>query len=337
MFAASAILAYFLAALMLTVALTAIFGPWLAFLLKILEIKSKKAFLGLLARQTARTGLWFGALFSVALLAAMFQGFFKLRAAMPPAHMLEGAAAAGIVLPPSPGAMGALAAAFTGYIFLLAVAHFSWVKLRSKPGPQAFILLLAALAGVLGVILAYNIAVLRPQILNPSYYLSLFTWTVAMYPFGHPTPLSSLLMILKFFSGALGIAATMCACCMLLYRTRDDFGRDYYNYALRHLARWNIAATLLTLASGLGMMLLLRGLIGPRFDLGLREIIVPALIYVSCAAFWLALLRSPTPLRHKAGIWMSMAALVIAMIGHLIYVRNFFVAVGMMPGMLPLN
>lgn len=337
MLVASAILAYVFAAFMLALALSAIFGPWLALAFKSLELGAKKPFFGLLSRQSARSNLWFGALFSVALLAALFQGYFKLRAAIPPAHLLEGAAEAGVVLPPPPAYMGALAAAFVAYVFLLALGHFSWQKLRARPGLQAFILLLAALSGSLGLGLAYDIVVNRPQMLSSYYYLAIFTWTGSMYPFGHPTELSSLLMIIKFISAAFGIAAAMCACCMLLYRSRDDFGRDYYNFALRHLARWNIACAALTLASGLGMMLILRDIIGPRFDLGLRDIIMSSLIYLSCAVFWVAALRSPTPLRHKAGIWISLVALVIALIGHLLFVRNFFVATGMMPSVLPVN
>jgi hypothetical protein len=89
--------------------------------------------------------------------------------------------------------------------------------------------------------------------------------------------------------------------------------------------------------AGLAMMLILRGLIAAHFDLGLKDAALGALIYASCCIFWTAIMRSPAPLRHKAGIWLCMVALLVAMLGHLIFVRNFFIATGMITGVLPFN
>lgn len=334
---ATLILIYAFAVFVLALSLTALFGPWLAFLLKVFEISGKKVFLGFISRQTARMNLWFGGLFAVLVLSSLFQGFFRLTKNLPPPELMTGAAEAGVVMPPSMSAMAIMTGAFVIYVFLLAVAHFGWKNLRQRPALQAVLLLLGALCGWAALGLAFNIAVDRPQILNSYYYLSIFTWTGAMYPFGSPTSASSALMIIKFVSAGLGVAAAMGMCCANIFRARDDFGRDYYNFAMRHLSRWAFASTAVTLASGLGMMLILRSLISVHFDLGLTDAALGVLIYASCCVFWLAIMRSPTPLRHKAGLWISLIALLVAMLGHLIFVRNFFVATGMISGMLPFN
>lgn len=333
----SIVLGYAFALFALAITLTALFGPWLAFGLKALEINGKKPFLGLVSRQAARMNLWFGGLFAILVLSSLFQGFFRLRQVLPPQEMLQSAVAAGTVTPPDAGMMIAVTAAFTVFIVLLAAAHFSWKNLRARPAVQALLLFMSAAGGWAALALAFHIVVSRPQILNTYYYLSIFTWTGSMYPFGFPTPESSAMMIVKFISGGLGVAAAMCMCCSLIFRKRDDFGRDYYNFAIRHLARWNLVCTAVTMLAGLGMMLTLRRLIAPRFDMGLNDIILTPLIYVSCGVFWWAIMRSLTPLRHKFGIWLGLVALLVAMLGHLLFVRNFFVAVGMMSGALPFN
>ena len=331
------ILVYAFAAFVLAVSLTALFGPWLAFFFKALEICGKKPFMGLLCRQAGRMNLWFGSLFAVLVLSSLFQGFFRLKGALPPPELMDGAAKAGVIMPPDAASMALMAGAFVLYIFLLAAAHFSWKALRARPALQAALLFLGAACGCAALALAFNIAAGRPQILNTYYYISIFTWTGAMYPFGTPTEASSALMLLKFLSGGLGVATAMCMCCSLIFRKRDDFGRDYYNFAIRQLSRWALGSTVITLASGLGMALILRSLIAAHFDLGLTDAALGALIYASCCIFWWAIMRSLTPLRHKAGIWMSMIALLVAMLGHLIFVRNFFVATGMITGALPFN
>lgn len=331
------LLVYTFAAFVLLICLVALFGPWLTLAIKSLELSGKKAFLGQLCRQSARLNLWFGSLFSVLVLGALFSGYFKLKGSLPPPEMLQGAIEAGLLLPPPAVHMVMLTAYFLLFVFLLALSSFSWVKLRSRPVLQFILLALTAVAGSSALLVTFFTVVERPQILNTYYYLSIFTWTAAMYPFGVPTALSSLLMICKFVSGGLGIAVTMTMCGLLIFRKRDDFGRDYYNFAIRHLSRWGLACTVLTLASGLGMMYLLQNIIGNRFNLGYSDIILTSLICASCMVFYFSAMRSPTPLRHKAGIWISLLALLVAMLGHLIYVRSFFIATGMMMGLLPVN
>lgn len=331
------LLVYTFAALVLLICLVALFGPWLTLAIKGLELFSKKAFLGQLCRQSTRLNLWFGSLFSALVLGALFSGYFRLKGSLPPPEMLQGAVEAGVVLPPPPIHMALLAAYFLLFVFLLALSSFSWTKLRGRPALQFILLALAAVAGSAALVVAFFTVVERPQLLNTYYYLSIFTWTAAMYPFGVPTALSSVLMICKFVSGGLGLVVAMTMCGLLIFRGRDDFGRDYYNFAIRHLSRWGLVCTVLTLLSGLGMMFLLQNIIGSRFDLGNSDILLTSLICASCAVFYFSAMRSPTPIRHKAGIWISLLALLVAMLGHLIYVRSFFIATGMMAGLLPVN
>lgn len=343
MTAFSTLLVYFFSTITLGILFTAIFGPWLAFAFKGLEIARKKPFFGLLCRQILRLNLWFAALFSVSVLALFFQGYFNLKKSMPPAEYLAGAVEAGITLPPSTGEMAILSSLFAGFVFILALAHFSWQNLRQRPAAQAALLLLGAACGAAALLFALIMAAGYPKIIPTYYYLAIFTWTEAMYPLGTPTMLSSVLMITKILSGALGVAAAMCMCGMILFRKRDDFGRDYYNFAFRHMSRWGVACTVVTMLAGLGMMLILYnisseaaklGMLAASAQINIKEVALPTLIYASCAVFWVSLMRSLTPLRHKAGVWLSLAALLVAMLGHLMLTSNFFIAIGMMPGIL---
>ncbi len=72
---ASVVLPYAFAVFALAIALTSVFGPWLAFSLKAIELYAKKPFIGLIGRQAARMNLWFGGLFAVLVLSSLFQGF----------------------------------------------------------------------------------------------------------------------------------------------------------------------------------------------------------------------------------------------------------------------
>ena len=331
------LLVYAFAVLVLLICLAALFGPWLTFALKGVELISKKNFLNQLCRQTNRLNLWFGSLFAVMVLGAIFSGYFRLKGSLPPPEMIQGTIEGGFVVPPPVQNMTILTACFALFVLLLVLGNFSWQRLRTRSFFQFIIFGLTAVTGCAALITAFYVVMERPQILNSYYYLSIFTWTGSMFPFGAPSALSSSLMICKFLTAGLGISTAMSMCGLLIFRKRDDFGRDYYNFAVRHLSRWGLGCTVITLASGLGMMFLLQNIIGSRFDLGQSDIILISLIYASCIVFYLTTMRSPTPMRHKAGIWISLLALLVAMLGHLIYVRSFFIATGMMSGLLPIN
>lgn len=110
---------------------------------------------------------------------------------------------------------------------------------------------------------------------------------------------------------ALGAAATCGALWMLLSRARTDFGRDYYNFALPFNARWALTGTLLSLPTAAfayyraGSFMLPELSHPPSLLLGGLCYGLPAL---SCL-FWVFLLRSDTPLRHKPGIVLAFLCL----------------------------
>lgn len=88
---------------------------------------------------------------------------------------------------------------------------------------------------------------------------------------------------------------------ILYRRKRDDWGRDYYNYALPAAARW--AAPFMLLQQG-GMAWLLAGISPADRDLLLHSAFGPvlgagALLAVICCILWICVWRSRTPMRLK--------------------------------------
>jgi hypothetical protein len=119
-----------------------------------------------------------------------------------------------------------------------------------------------------------------------------------------------------------GLAWCLCAAggVVLLYllhrRERDDFGRDYYQYALRTASRWALAGLAATVACGAWLAFSLPG--STRAGLLAQ---VPALAVLGgallvCGAAWAATATSRNPLTMKwllglagLGLWLAQGAL----------------------------
>lgn len=103
---------------------------------------------------------------------------------------------------------------------------------------------------------------------------------------------------------AIGIAGALSAFWLLIWRQRNDFGRDYYAFALPHSAKWGIAGTLVSLATAFyaysraGEFMLPELSEPPALALAALCYALPALACI----LWGLLLQSATPLRHKPGI-----------------------------------
>ncbi len=119
-------------------------------------------------------------------------------------------------------------------------------------------------------------------------------------------PLHSLLIPLMAECLALSCASAgaLATLWLLLFRQRQDYGRDYYSFALPYCAKWAMAGTLTALP--LGALTYVRAM-----DIMLPELShLPSqpLLGLTCAlplialGLWFAVCKSATPLRHKIGL-----------------------------------
>jgi hypothetical protein len=222
------------------------------------------------------------------------------------------------------------------FILLLALLKGSCFRQRLQGWPQLILALPAACSGIYAACAVFLLSVQAPRLLPEEFFRSLFTWSWALYPPGIPNMGSTLLMSGKILGSGLGLGMNIILCWLLLRRGRDDYGRDYYNFAVRHGAVWLIVCTALTAVCGFAMQLLLTHLDGGAAALNNPELWIGLLLYASCIAFWGLIARSYTPLRHKSGVWMSLPALILSLSGHILFLRNFYFGSGLISGMIPL-
>ena len=110
-------------------------------------------------------------------------------------------------------------------------------------------------------------------------------------------------------AGALG------ALWILILRSRQDYGRDYYTFALPYCARWAIAGTLLSLPSAGFAYYQALAVMLPELSHApslLLSILACALPVTACV-LWGAVICSKTPLRHKPGLCLAALCLAAAL------------------------
>jgi hypothetical protein len=100
---------------------------------------------------------------------------------------------------------------------------------------------------------------------------------------------------------SVGMAAGLGLGYLLLRRRDEDFGRDYYAFALRYTARWALCATLLQ-AVALVWMINNMVMASPVFNLQSPSIIALLVglgLFLLACVCWVVVARSATPLRLK--------------------------------------
>jgi hypothetical protein len=309
---------YFFFAMSLAVSLSACFCPWLLFCFKALELGSGKKFFRLLAGQTSALSLICALLFSIPFLGMLGYNFYKISA-----------------LPSDIPALLPSALSLLLFILLLALLRLLRFKRVLQGWPQLILALLAASCGIYAACAVFRLSAQTPRLLPEEFFRSLLTWIWTLYPPGIPNIVSTLLMFGKILGSGLGLGMNLILCWLLLRRERDNYGRDYYNFAVRHGAVWLVLCTTLAAVCGLGMQILLLRLDGRAFTLNEPELWISSLLHASCIAFWVLIARSHTPLRHKSGIWISFPALFLSLSGHILFLRNFYFGSGIISDMIP--
>ena len=123
-----------------------------------------------------------------------------------------------------------------------------------------------------------------------------------------------------FYTLSVGLAATAVFGIWYLFlrRNREDFGRDYYTFALKFCALW---AALLTAASSAGAWWVIVGLAGP--PTGWEDPMVIRFAYTAGASLPTVLLllfmgAGSVPMRHKPTAFLAGIFFILSIAGHLL-------------------
>jgi len=204
-------------------------------------------------------------------------------------------------------------AATLGLAILCAVLYrATWRPLRERRTLHRGIGLVAAASGFAGLAaaLAAKLTLIQPFI--GRFYLPSTVAGLYLYPPQHLYwPMLAHVLLWAMAGGAgLGLAY------LLMRRNRDDFGRDYYAFAVRHCARWTAAPVLLQLGAAAALLLPAWSRIPqPMQSTALGLAAGGALCAVLAAVLLLGVARSDTPLRHKPALFGALLLLACALAG----------------------
>lgn len=202
-----------------------------------------------------------------------------------------------------------LAGAFGLALLLGVIYRFTWKALKDRKALHRILGLGAAGSGLagLGLALAAKLTLAWNPGLTPATFAALYIESPApvFWPLLAHTALWSL-------AGASGLGLVY----LLLRRNRDDFGRDYYTFAVRHCCRWAALPALLQL--GAAAALLAPAWAGiPRPMLGTATGLAAggAAAAVLAAILLFNVSRAEAPLRHKPAILGAVTLLAAALTG----------------------
>ena len=185
-------------------------------------------------------------------------------------------------------------------VFVVAgLLYFStWKKLRTAKAAHMALGLVATFGAIIGL------AIIVPAKLALNFSLTETTGDALTNTAIMAQPMSAMYALL-----ALSAAAAMSLSYLIIRRNKDDFGRDYYNFALRMAARW----ALLPMIGFLGC----QGWLYSRFPTNIQTLILgtplayvwTALVCIGavCCFIWLFLGRSESPLRLKGLAFLTLA------------------------------
>lgn len=205
---------------------------------------------------------------------------------------------------------------------LLAVLYWlTWKPMRKSKPLHSFLGVLAVLASVsavLAVLAVRHAALVFEQVFIAEQTLPMLLQALAKVTLASPLPALALLCLALCVAGGAGVGLVY----MLLRRSKEDFGRDYYGFAMKAASSWAIAAGSLALFSGGWLAFVLFpelatlqiAHLGPTLQQpGILFYLVGLLCMVLACVSWSVLASSATPLRNKpsavlgAGfLWLSL-------------------------------
>ncbi len=187
-----------------------------------------------------------------------------------------------------------------------------WKGLRNMPGVHGILTFLAGifLIGLPAVVLIFGRAYLQgiplPDVLTAGNLAMVFL-----------PPLGGLFWISLFLLLGLEAAAAGCSglVWLLLRRSRDDYGRDYYAFAAKWCGTWAAWGGWIGLACLAGLVCLVSPAIRTEAETVSANFFTMLLVVFLFIAnvIWTGIARSTMPMRHKIGMVLSACLLVACM------------------------
>ncbi len=297
-----------LAAIVAAMILAGVFSPFFAIAGELLAIRTKRAFYVRVARQIAQMAL------AVGIAAALLAGAAFTWFAMGQPALLA--------------APYALPLAVTGGVIVIALLVLAvYIRMRPAKGlaekEHLAVGVLAALCTALS--LFCSIGAVRRLIHTPPDFATTLPWTSqVMLFFGIPA--DSFFWPLLVESVPLGFAFAAAFGCvwLLLMRDRQDYGRDYYAFALPYCARWASVSTLLAVAAGVFVSFESRKIMLPELSQEpslLLDILTAVLPLLACL-LWFLVSRSAHPMRRKLSVVLACLFLLSGFAGQMLMLNK---------------
>ncbi len=222
-------------------------------------------------------------------------------------------------LPPFSLALAGQASLLTAGFYVLTLCllllyKFTWKSLSKSKTLHSLLGILATLAGfgtLFLFVLVQRMKVLFPDVHPADQDLSQF-FTSLVNEGGNSAfwPLFGVSVgIIIVSAAALGLVY------MVLRRKKDDYGRDYYNYGLKHCATWAVSGATICLALG-GWVAAVMFPELLHLELGAPKVhlfAIGLLCMVIACICWGLVRGSQTPLRHKPAIFLGATLLLAAL------------------------
>ena len=122
----------------------------------------------------------------------------------------------------------------------------------------------------------------------------------------------------------LALAAAFACIWLLLMREKQDYGRDYYAFALPYCARWAAGFTVLAVCAGIFVFYQSRALMLPELSHEpslFLDCLTAGLPLLACL-IWLLVARSAHPMRHKISVALACFLLLTGFIGQVLMLNN---------------
>ena len=283
-----------IAAVLVSLVIVGSFGLLFAIASEAISIQTKRGFFARTARQIAQMTLTVGII-----AAALVGGGFAWAVTKDPALLQDTNLLAEPYLLPLAVAGGSILFA----VLLLAVYLFIRPnKGLAGKGHLAF----GFLSGLCAAFSLFCfIGVVRRLLHTPPDFDISLPWMTKLVLF-FSIPADSFFWPLLIQSVPLGLALAAAFACiwLLLMREKQDYGRDYYAFALPYCARWAAGFTLLAVCAGVFVFYRSRALMLPELSCEpslFLDCLTAGLPLLACL-IWILVARSAHPMRHKISV-----------------------------------
>lgn len=285
-------------------ALAACFGPMIAVVSENLSVSLQRGFYAKAARQTAQMSLFFGVLAAAFLVACVFWFASDEPAILAFPYRL-------------PLAVTGSAIALSLTVLIL------YVVLRPAKGPSTTVHTLVGLGGAIFSLISLFLCtgMIRAMLHTTPEIAPQSPWNEQLVHFFH-IPSESFFWPLLLESVPLGFAfaGAFATVWLVVMREKQDYGRDYYAFALPYFSKWALGATLLAVPAGVYAMLRGQDIMLPELSRPPSQLldVLSVMLPLLACLLWVSVIKSPLPMRRKISVVLACIFLLTGFAGQIL-------------------